>query len=232
VPARILGYHKAPRKSVIELHKDGDSFWIELAEGKDGLALEDELATLVHLHFHVHQYRHELDYGEVNPRGNAPGPAWAYVNVPSTAETAKRMGVLAEGMVAGGFTAEDGMALLLLRRRHAEALRAGHPRLPAAVALQERFEGTAVYVENQLVSLESTRRLLVEAGVDERRLDPASWRADALRVGPDYPCATGFAVATVLDVAGGPWKEELHRVGFDALLERAALAAVSDGSSP
>jgi hypothetical protein len=231
VPARIVGKSRPPRRSTILLHKKGDGFWIELVEGSDGLRLEDELATLVHLHFHVHQYRYEVDYDEVNPRGNAPGPAWAFLNVPSTEQTARRMAVMAQDVVAEGFSAEGGMALLLLRRRHAEELRSAHPRLPAAVALQERFEGSAAYVENQLVAIEAARLLLIGAGVDEERLDPVAWRAEALGVGPDYPSATGFAVALVLDAAGGPWKEDLDQMGFDAVLERAAMAAV-DGGGP
>src|SRR5690242_4635909 len=47
VPARIEGKHRPARRSNIALHKSGDAFWIELVEGTDGLAIEDELATLV-----------------------------------------------------------------------------------------------------------------------------------------------------------------------------------------
>lgn len=232
VPARIVGWQKPPERSAIALHKAGDRFWVELVEGKDGLALEDELATLVHLHFHVHQYRHGYPYRDVNPTGNAPDAAWAWRNVPATEEMAKRMGVLAARMVDDGFTAEDGMALLVLRRNHEAALRSGHPHLPAAVALTEQFEGIAQYVENQVVSLPAAREVMVAAGVDPRDLDPVAWRKAALAVGPDYPAATGYATALALDAAGAPWKDDLLKLGFDELVERSSVAVAFAKPAP
>jgi hypothetical protein len=226
LPARIRGRKRTARTSSIALERRGDRFWIELVEGDDGLTLEDELATLVHLHFHVHQYRHGYDYRDLNPRGNTPDPGWAWRNIPSTQDSARRMAVLAKAMLADGFTPEGGMALLTVRRQQTAALKGGHPRLPRAVALQERFEGMATYIENQLVVVEEARRILVEAGIDEAQLDPAEWRQASLTVDAGFPAATGYAAALVLDAAGLAWKAEIDRSSLDSLIELAAMKAV------
>ncbi|MEZ4242037.1 MAG: hypothetical protein R3F59_38970 [Myxococcota bacterium] len=226
VPARIRGHARPPRRSAITLEKHGRRFAIEVVEGNDDLPLEDLLATLVHLHFHVHQYRHELDYHDVNPRGSAPDAAWAWRNLPAVPDRARRMGVLAEAIHDDGFSPEGAMALLTVRRQQAAGLKDGHPKLPGAVSVQERFEGLATYIEHQLVVVPAARKLLLAAGVPEARLDEDAWRKDALRVDSGFPAATGFATAIALDASGEAWKPQLGEETFDVLLELAAIHAV------
>ncbi|MBX2802360.1 MAG: hypothetical protein KTR31_32070 [Myxococcales bacterium] len=223
VPARVVGRRRAPKRPKVALVRERDAFRIEVVEGREGLHLEEVVAAVVHQLFHIHQYKHELDYRQMHPRGAAPDTAWAMRNVPSAEAEARQMVVLARDVIERGATPQSVQRLVTARRKHSHNLRAAHPTLPRTIRQQELHEGIAAYVELQVVTNPEARSLLMTLGVPERRLQPQDWLDDGLSVGADYPHALGLAAALVLDRSGVEWKSRLHEEGFDTLLDRAVM---------
>ena len=228
VSARILGRRRAPLRPRIKAVPYRYGYRVEVVEGREGLSRLAVAAAVVHQLFHIHQYQYEIAYKEAHPSGPAPDAAWAQTNLPTAATEGQKMTEYALRVLEEGVSAESVQRLVAARRRHALNLKSTHPKLPGAVRRREQLEGTAAYIEFQLVTQPAARQQLLDAGVPERLLEPTSWRDGSLGVEPDYASAMGFAATLVLDVAGPhDWKSALWQRGFDSLLQEAVRDAVA-----
>ena len=222
VPAAIVGKRRrGPRESFVGLGHKGDDYWLVIAEQREGMPLEGLVAAVVHQLFHVHQYRTDVAFRPYNRENGAPDAAWATRQVATASADVQQMLAITRSVIGGATDASTLQRLVTARRRHFQHLDAAHPKLAERVALSERVEGSAGYLELQVVMDPRARAILLEAGVMPHRLREEAWRAAMLESSEDYAHATGLGLALVLDAAGLPWQDELHDVGFDRLLERA-----------